>query len=191
MKSNGDATISLKLSEISASDWFHLVYVILFIYFYQIRIGHHMLLCHILRFWSQNNLILNCFIGLDIMVEGKKHGVLSLFDGACMSFWRGLLQQHWLRGLMHPVQFLFSVLKMTSSPYVGAHQRQRQLACMLYPLLMKLPVSANLGTAKRSIPYFLFGVSLSDCTWENLPIVDLTSSWSHIVGYRRIHNIVD
>lgn len=36
------------------------VYVILFLYFYQIRIARHMLLCHILRFWNQNNLVLNC-----------------------------------------------------------------------------------------------------------------------------------
>lgn len=39
---------------------------------------------------------------------------------------------------------------MTSSPYVGAHQRRRQLAWTCYPLLMKLPVNANLGITKSS-----------------------------------------
>lgn len=125
---------------------------------------------YFLKFWNWNNyqtMCFNCFVGLDIMVEGRggKRGFLSLFHGAHRPFWSGLLQQHWLRGLMHPVQFLFSVLKMTSSPYVGAHQRQRQLACMLYPLLMKLPVNAILGVAKRSISSFLTW-KCPDC-WPN------------------------
>lgn len=167
---------------------FNYLFIYLFVYFYRIWISHHMLLWRILRVWNQNIAQrLNCFVGLDIMVGGSLHHSLMGLTGhsgeACCSSSDC--------GLMHPVQFLFSVLKMTSGPYVEVHQRQRQLACMLYPLLMKLPVNANLGIAKRSISSFLFGFSFSDCTWENALIVDLTSSWSHILRYRRTHNIMD
>lgn len=50
--------------------------------------------------------------------------------------------------------FSFSAPKMTSSPYAAAHQRRRQVACMLYPLLMKLPASDSLGWRRGAISFF-------------------------------------